>query len=165
MTKQEIKAIESLVPDANFIVENLDTLVWLDDRAQPTTEEITAKVAELDIEDYITEQHIKLSDYIYFYYSPVKQSSDLADKVYFETILNAQAYPDLNLTIMNKTVLFYEGTPLQTLLEDVATDYVVAIEQLLKAAIRVTWVQHCKQELVLSLTNNVEANYPTYPIL
>tara|TARA_R100000353_G_scaffold113761_1_gene81423 strand:+ start:1466 stop:1762 length:297 start_codon:yes stop_codon:yes gene_type:complete len=44
------QALKALRPAHNFRVENGTTIIWQDDRTQPTEEEINAKIAELQAE-------------------------------------------------------------------------------------------------------------------
>ena len=99
------------------------------------------------------------TNYIFQYYSDIKQKSDLSDKEYFETYMKIhnideiafrQAIAQSIQNIYNNTSDFAtELSNLQTNFPAPATttqqEWSFAIEQLFKVAIRVTFVQKCKQ--------------------
>ena len=58
------QALKALRPRHNFRVENGTTIIWQDERSQPTEEEINAKIAELQAEyDSKQYQRDRLQEY------------------------------------------------------------------------------------------------------
>lgn len=104
-----------------------------------------------------------IQQYIYMHYPQDKQNSDLADKVYFENILKASGFNELEKTVVEKVINFKKGTSLNELLSDVEDANKEAIGQLIKVGIRVDWVQMCKAELRASILAKKEAKYPEFP--
>ena len=123
--------------------------------AKPITQE-EIKDITIDMSD--------INTYIYLYYSQAKQNSDLADKLYYENILKANGFENLEQTIVTKVVEFENGKSFDALLSDVEDANKEAIAQLLKVGIRVAWVQRCKAELKKSIAEDREPNYPAYPL-
>ena len=124
--------------------------------AKPITQE-EIKDITIDMSD--------INTYIYLYYSQAKQNSDLADKLYYENILKANGFENLEQTIVLKVASFFEeGKSVEALVADISDEDKTAIEQLLKVGIRVTWVQRCKEELKKSIAEDREPNYPAYPL-
>ena len=110
------------------------------------------------------EKQKQITDYIYQYYPPVKQQSDTADKVYYETLLKSKGTTNLEADIVNRTTEFYNGKSLEEVIADVDDGNKVAYEQLIKVAIRTKFVQDCKAELKQALSEDREPNFPKYPL-
>ena len=104
-----------------------------------------------------------ISTYIYMFYSQSKQSSDLADKLYFENILKAKGVKTLEKTIVTKITAFNDGKTFDEILVGVVDENKEAMAQLLKVGIRVSWVQACKSELKTAIAENREPVYPEFP--
>ena len=159
-----VKAIQSLVgADANFRVEG-SKIIWLDSRPQPTQEQIEAKIKELEEQEKFQAKYNSCKNYIYKYYPQEKQASDIADKVYYETLLRAKGINNLEQDIVNRTTRFYNGETIEEIIADVDDEDKVAYEQLLKVAIRTKFVQDCKLELKKAIDENKEIEYPKYPL-
>ena len=103
------------------------------------------------------------SDLIYSKYPQSKQSSDLADKLYFENALKAKGVKTLEKTIVTKITAFNDGKTFDEILDGVADENKEAMAQLLKVGIRVSWVQACKSELKTAIAENREPVYPEFP--
>ncbi len=97
-------------------------------------------------------------DHIYQYYPDIKQKSDLSDKEYFEIYMKLHNIDELTFrqaiaqavqNIYNTSDFATELSNLQTNFPAPATanpdEWNFAIEQLLKVAVRVSFVQKCKQ--------------------
>ena len=119
---------------------------------------------EIKIVYSIDELNKIITDYIFKYYPPVKQQSDIADKVYYETLLRAKGINNLEQDIVNRTTRFYNGETIEEVIADVDDEDKVAYEQLLKVAIRTKFVQDCKLELKKAIDENKEIEYPKYPL-
>lgn len=115
--------------------------------------------------EVIGEKYDDCKNFIYNHYPQTKQNSDLADKLYYENILKANGFENLEQTIVAKVVEFENGKSFDELLSDVDDANKEAISQLLKVGIRVTWVQRCKEELKKSIAEDREPSYPAYPFL
>ena len=110
------------------------------------------------------ELKIQITNYIYQHYPQTKQNSDLADKLYYENVLKAGGFENLEQIVVKKVLEFENGKNLDELLEDVASENKTAMKQLLKVGIRVAWVQKCKAELKKAIAEDREPNYPKYPL-
>jgi len=163
MKETYFKAILELVPGAKFIYKN-NELIWQDERPQPTQVQIEAKIKEIKEQEKINNLYKDCSNYIYKYYPQEKQSSDLADKIFFENILKADGYKNLEKDIVSFVVDFRNGKNIKDILKNIEDKYKEGIEQLIKVGIRVDWVQQCKKELKDALKEGREPNYPKYPL-
>jgi len=132
---------------------------------------------------------VKTSSYIFSYYPDIKQKSDLSDKEYFETYMKTTNIDEKQFRhalinsaskIFDKTSDF--NTELQSLISQFPSpiantnEWNFAIEQLFKIAIRVGFVQRCKNvhrqiEVQIKAASTVEElpnlnsiNYPEYPL-
>ena len=101
--------------------------------------------------------------FIYSKYPQPKQSSDLADKLYFENALKAKGVKTLEKTIVTKITAFNDGKTFDEILDGVADENKEAMAQLLKVGIRISWVQACKSELKTAIAENREPVYPEFP--
>ncbi len=133
------------------------------DISSKTQEELTIAqpIVPLDIkkQQLLETLTMMTSQYIFQYYSDIKQKSDISDKEFFETYMKIhnideiqfrQAIAQAVQNIYNNTSDFAtELSNLQTSFPPPATanpdEWNFAIEQLLKVAIRVAFVQRCKQ--------------------
>jgi hypothetical protein len=134
----------------------------------------------------------EITNYIEDNYSPLKQRSDVADKEYWGAWLithfpNTYTTDNLYQKFFNSAAKIIEGvsdfdTEVNSLKEvttfadtDEETKYSIALEQLLKVAIRQGWVQSCKVEynIKTQLVNNattidnletIELNFLGYPL-
>ena len=143
------------VPSVKELKEMIDS--FRNSFKDETDIEITSEVLEMIAND-------KITSYIYNHYPQTKQNSDLADKLYYENILKANGFENLEQTIVAKVVEFENGKSFDELLSDVNDANKEAISQLLKVGIRVTWVQKCKEELKKAIKEDREPNYPKYPL-
>ena len=166
-----IKAIESFSNGKRFelsygcSIANYPKCVDKADFALPTKAQIEAKIKELEAKAKLDEKYKGVTNYIYKHYPQTKQNSDLADKLYYENVLKAGGFENLEQVIVGKVVEFENGKSFDELLSDVDEANKEAIAQLLKVGIRVTWVQRCKEELKKALTEDREPSYPAYPLL
>ena len=115
---------------------------------------------------------------IYDAYPQSKQNSDIADKMYYESQIKAGGgYPNLEKSITAAVIQFYAAQAADTgaspaqLAAGIAQsdDDQTSLEQLIKAGIRVTWVQDCKaayRVAVANLAQQTAANLslPVYPL-
>jgi hypothetical protein len=128
----------------------------------------TGSAWETDVAAKAAAEKAKMYDgcaaYIDEHYPQTKQNSDLADKLYYENLLKAAGYENLEQTIVTKVGEFYGGATLDALLGDIEDENQTAIEQLIKVGIRVAWVQRCKAELAAALTESRDPAYPEYPL-
>jgi len=112
----------------------------------------------------IENMNSQCESYIYQRYPQTKQNSDLADKLYYENTLKASGFENLEGVVVSKIKEFFSnGVSFDELLSDVEQTQKEAVGQLLKVAIRVTWVQKCKEELRNALVEDREPNYPEFP--
>ena len=113
---------------------------------------------------WIEDKYKQVENYIYNYYPPIKQQSDVSDKVYYETLLKAKNYKDIELQLVNAVEDFLKGKTIDNILNDnnVADEDIEPITQLLKLGIRVTWVINCKKELKQAISEKREPNYPRF---
>jgi len=134
------------------VTETEDSVIFVSDES------------ELVSDDFQIDYNELLTEYIYTYYPPVKQQSDIADKVYYETLLKAKGITNLEQDIVNRTTRFYNGETIEEIIADVDDEDKVAYEQLIKVAIRTKFVQDCKLELKKAIDENKEIEYPKYPL-
>ena len=158
------EAILAMYPDAIFTMKNDEIVAWDDRYTQPTKEQIEAKIKELEAQAVIDKKYADATSFIYKHYPQTKQNSDLADKLYYENVLKANGFENLEQTIVSKVIEFENGKSFDELLADVDDANKEAIAQLLKVGIRVTWVQRCKEELKKSIAEDREPNFPKYPL-
>ena len=157
------RAIQQIIPNAKFLLVN-DKLIWQDDRPQPTEEQIQAKIKELEAQAKIDAKYDSCKNFILQHYPTTKQQSDSADKEYFSTLLKANGAENLETDIVARVQNFFAGQTLDEVVEDVPDENKEAYLQLIKVAIRVTWVQDCKAELRKAVAENREPKYPEYPL-
>ena len=122
------------------------------------------ELEKLKQEKYIADKNIELTNYIYSEYPQAKQNSDIADKVYYESLLKAKGIENLEADIVARVERYYRGESLDDILSDVADEDKSAYEQLIKVGIRVTWVQMCKNELKSAIEEQKEPEFPKYPL-
>ena len=127
-------------------------------------EEVKAKIKELEEQEKLKAIYDSCRNYIYQYYPIDKQASDQADKEYYTTLLKAKGIDNLEAVVVAKVQDFFNDVPLENLVDDVVDEDKEAYIQLIKVGIRVTWVQMCKQELKLAITENREPKFPEYPL-
>ena len=111
---------------------------------------------------WIEDKYKQLEKYIYTYYPPVKQQSDIADKNYYEVLLKNEGITDLDKDIITRTKNYFEnGRKLDDVVSDIADENKKeAYLQLIKTAIRVAWVIDCKKELKQAINEKREPEYP-----
>ena len=80
-----VDAILELVPDAEFNLEDED-IIWLDDRPQPTQDEIISKISELTIQKKISSQKEAFNNAIQNYLD------DKAKEYRYDSIMSARSY-------------------------------------------------------------------------
>jgi len=119
---------------------------------------------------WLDERKKELTHMIYTNYPQSKQNSDIADKMYYETLLRSledenhnKIYPTLDNMISTMVVQFYHGKTIDELLNSINEKDKESFEQLLKVGIRVKWIQDCKNELKQALKEKREPQYPLYP--
>jgi len=105
----------------------------------------------------------ELSHMIYLNYPQEKQNSDLADKIYYETTLKAGDYAELEKDIIGRAEKILGGNTLDEVLADVADKDKDGVAQLVKAAVRVTWVVKCKEVYKKAVAEDIEPQYPAFP--
>ena len=113
---------------------------------------------------WIEDKYKEIENFIYSKYQQAKQASDQADKEYYTTLLKAKGIDNLEAVVVAKVQDFFNDVPLENLVDDVVDEDKEAYIQLIKVGIRVTWVQMCKQELKLAITENREPKFPEYPL-
>jgi hypothetical protein len=126
---------------------------------------------ERTINSWIEDKYKQIGNYIYFYYPQDKQNSDLADKLYYENLLKSKTdeennlvYNNLEELVVRKVIEFKNGKTLEEVVEDIPEEDREAFTQLIKVAIRVSWVQECKGELKKAIEEQREPKYPPYPV-
>jgi len=128
-----------------------------------TPEEFTAsKEAEKAYFDSKTSLKAQITNHIFSKYPAAKQASDTADKMYFETVLKADGFPKLEITI--QTILRDIALSSKTLaesLEEFPEETHLPLSRLVKVANRVVWVQHCKAAYFKAKQDN--ASTITFP--
>lgn len=102
-------------------------------------------------------------DYILQHYPQIKQQSDIADKMYFETALKAGGVSDLEVDIAARVGQLHSGKSLDEVTSDVSQESKVAYIQLIKVGIRVSWVQACKKALGEAIAQDTKPQFPDYP--
>jgi len=112
---------------------------------------------------WIDKLYLQIESILYLKYPQSKQSSDLADKLYFENALKAKGVKTLEKTIVTKITAFNDGKTFDEILDGVADENKEAMAQLLKVGIRISWVQACKSELKTAIAENREPVYPEFP--
>jgi len=141
--------------------------VELDDENIESIEEIAEfkgfVIPELSKLTEVTD-NIQITNFIYKYYPQDKQNSDIADKMYYETVLRAKGFENLDLLVSDSVKAYLEGTTIEELVADLDEEDKVPAEQLLKVGIRVTWVQMCKAELALAIAEERTPVFPAYPL-
>ena len=141
---------------------NLDTYKGpeIDKDYIQTKDEASLETSKLNIEYHKKE----LGKFIYSQYDPMKQASDIADKNFYQTELIAKGIQNLDIKVVSRVGDFFGGVPFDELLKGISDANERAFEQLLKAAIRITWVQNCKRILRNAIKNGDEPQYPNIPI-
>ncbi len=122
------------------------------------------ELERLKKEHEINQKKAFCAEYIYSKYPQVKQNSDLADKLYYETLIKTSGVKDLEADIVKRVENFYEGKSVKDVILDVDSKHKEAYIQLVKVGIRVAWVQRCKAELKAAIIENREPNFPKYPL-
>jgi len=160
-----VKALDSLCPNALCKIDGTGKIIeWMDNRPKPTLKEIEFKIKELKQQEKINNLYKDCSNYIYKHYPQEKQSSDLADKIFYENVLKAGGYQNLETDVVSFVINFKNGKSIEDILKDVEDKQKEGVEQLIKVGIRVDWVQQCKKELKEALKEGREPNYPKYPL-
>ena len=119
---------------------------------------------ERTVEQWLNDKYKEIENFIYSKYPQAKQNSDLADKIYYETLLKAKGVENLEADITKRVKDFFAGSTLDDVVADVADENKVAYTQLIKVGIRTTWVQLCKDELKKAIAENREPVYPDFPL-
>lgn len=119
---------------------------------------------EKSFEVWIEQKKEELRKYIETRYPEWKQRSDIADKFYFETYLRFEGIENLEQTIVELYNNFINGIDIENDLAQYKDKNIrAAIVQLIKVAVRVGWVQMCKQELSRAIQEKREMAPPPYP--
>lgn len=114
--------------------------------------------------DYSQGEYSKIAtDYILQHYPQIKQQSDIADKMYFETVLKAGGVSDLEVDIATRVGQLHSGKSLDEVTSDVSQKSKVAYIQLIKVGIRVSWVQACKKALGEAIAQDTKPQFTDYP--
>jgi len=116
------------------------------------------------VEQWLKDKYKGIEDFIYSRYPQGKQNSDLADKIYYETILKVDGIENLEADIATRVRNFFAGSSFDKVVEDVNEENKHAYSQLVKVGIRTTWVQLCKKELKTAIAENREPKYPEYTL-
>jgi len=153
------------IEDAERIVFKSITKDKINSKAyQARLKELGLSIDDIDIVYDFSALDKEIENHIHNHYPQTKQNSDLADKLYYENILKANGFKNLEQVIVSKVVEFYENNKsIDELLSDVDDANKEAISQLLKVGIRVTWVQRCKEEFKKSIAEDREPSYPPFP--
>ena len=119
---------------------------------------------EKSFEAWVEQKKEELRKYIEARYPEWKQRSDVADKFYFETYLRFENIENLEQTIIYLYNNFINGIDIEKDLAQYGDKNIrAAIVQLIKVAVRVGWVQLCKQELSRAIQEKREMVPPPYP--
>lgn len=140
----------------DILVKDSDTGNW-----RAMTEE---EIKEQKEKERIQELSDACKNYILSFYPAIKQQSDIADKVYFETVLKAVGISNLEADIIKRVEDFYNGKTLDEVISDVADENKEAYLQLIKVGVRVNWVQRCKEVLRDAIANSTKPNFPKFPL-
>ena len=119
---------------------------------------------ERTIQRWIEDKYKQIESHIYNVYPQSKQNSDLADKLYYESLLKAKGIKNPEAEIKARVDRFFSGETLEAITQDVPTEVREAYLQLIKTFIRITWVQLCKSELKKAIAEGREPNFPEYPL-
>ena len=155
--------IKHISPNENYqpLKCNFDDIILFDSTL------IKWRVAtEEEKENILLNQKIKklsefTKDYILNFYPLIKQNSDLYDINYYKPILS-QKYENLDKMINDKVNSFCGGANFNDLFEDVNDEDVEGFKQLLKAFIRIRWLNECK-ETYKKLIYDDSLLLPPYP--
>jgi len=105
-----------------------------------------------------------IETHIYSNYPQSKQSSDTADKMYFETILSASGVENLEAIVVSKIKMIQDdGKTVEEAVADLVEEMKLGVSQLVKVGIRVAWVMACKAEYHLAVAEGREMNLPAFP--
>lgn len=119
---------------------------------------------EKSFEVWVEQKKEELRKYIETRYPEWKQRSDVADKFYFETYLRFENIENLEQTVVYLYNNFINGIDIEKDLDQYDDKNIrAAIVQLIKVAVRVGWVQLCKQELSRAIQEKREMVPPPYP--
>jgi len=163
---QKIESIKHIMYDADFSVLNGDTIVWNDTRSMPTDGDIQAAYDEIKViyDNYLKD--IACQEWILTNYPLAKQNSDNTDKSFWEPILKAQGYVDLDKTVVGYIQSFvYTGTKYSDIMLNESEATREQVGQLVKCGIRLNWVIDCKQALMVSKKDGTPLTLPDYPII
>lgn len=120
---------------------------------------------EKSYEAWVEQKKLELKNYIEVRYPEWKQRSDIADKFYYETYLRFENIENLEQTIVYLYNDFINGIDIEPALNQYNDQKIrEAFVQLIKVAVRVGWVQACKQELKRAINEKREMAPPPYPV-
>ena len=160
-----VTAILSLVPNAKVVCIGGKITQWLDDRPQPSDEEIAEKVAELEAQAEIEAKYKAIEDAIYKFYPAKQQAQDEKWVSSFTTKLKAQGVADLEVKIVDMATSFFSGTNLSEVIADVDDEQKPLFEKLVKVGIRTEWAELCVTEGKSAIAENREPVYPEFPVI
>lgn len=157
-------AICSLVPGANFELEDGVIVKWKSEIKQPTKTKIGNKVKELETIEKIEAKNQDIENHIYSKYTKLKQAQDAGWVQNFTTKLVANGANDLDNQIVGFTFSFYEGKTLEEILINIDDAVKPMYEKLVKVAVKNEWAYNCILAGKKAITDNTEADYPAFPV-
>ena len=113
--------------------------------------------------DSKTEAYSYLSDFIYSKYSQEKQNQDEKFVSAYTTKLKALDVEKLELKIVQMATSFFKGDSLTIILKDIPDEQKKYFEKLVKAGVRMEWLENCIAEGNLAISEDREAVYSIFP--
>ena len=163
---EKVQAITHIMPDADYLITDDSTITWNDSRPMPTDSDLTSALEEVGV---IRDAYLKdkaCQDWILTYYPLEKQNSDNTDKAFWEPILKAQGYNNLDATVVGYIKRFvYNNESFSTIMADEPDATRVSVGQLVKTGIRLNWVIDCKYELAAAKAESRALNLPPFPVI
>ena len=106
----------------------------------------TAAAKEIAYFNEKTSLKTQITAHIFKNYPAVKQASDTADKMYYETVLKAGGFENLEAAIMELLMRANSANEtLSDLVKGYDDDIAFSLSRLVKVANRVSWTQNCKK--------------------
>jgi len=162
---QVVEAILAIDDTYIFDVVNCDTIVWLDERVQPTGEIVDDMIFKLERERFLNLKYKLIEEFIYTNYDFIKQNQDEKWVSSYTTKLKAYGIEGLELKIvlMARSILAGEST-LDDAMATIDEGFYKYFFKLLKVALRTEWAELSIAEGLLAIEEDREPIYPIFPI-
>ena len=163
---EKVQAINRLMPDAIYVVNDDSEIIWGDDRPMPTDSDLSdaLKIINKERDDWLKTNSCQ--KWILNFYPLEKQNSDNTDKAFWEPILKAQGYDKLESTVVGYVKRFVDNNEsFSKIMADEPDATRASVGQLVKTGIRLNWVIDCKYELAAAKAESRALNLPPFPVI